>query len=203
MTGAVDRVISGGSVGPWLSNLLDTAGWQIRNAEFVLLIGLIALAAFLVGAISSISVGITLAVLVILGVTAILMLLVSRRRDAFNDQLNTTLQMMAGALRTGYSLPQVFALVSQEAESPTKEEFGRVVTETRIGRDLVQAADDVAKRMKSPDFGWATGALEISRDVGGDLAEVLDNVAATVRTRPGCAVRSWRSAPKVAFRPSS
>lgn len=183
LTGAAERLLRRGRIGEWLSVLLDTAGWKLRNSEFVVLVGLLTITAFFAGALASPALGVTLAVLVLLTVTGLLLLLVNRRRDAFAEQLNGTFQMMAGGLRTGYSLPQVMVLLSNEQAPPTSEEFSRVVTETRLGRDLIDSIRDVARRMKSADFEWAAGAIDISRDVGGDLAEVLDNVAETIRTR--------------------
>jgi tight adherence protein B len=73
--------------------------------------------------------------------------------------------------------------VSQEADSPTAEEFARVVNETRVGRDLTDALDELAARMASDDFSWISQAIAIHREVGGNLAEVLDAVGGTIRER--------------------
>ena len=77
----------------------------------------------------------------------------------------------------------MISLIAQEADAPTSEEFSRIAVEMRLGRDLVEATSAVGERMANADFLWTTGAIDIARDVGGDLAEVLDNVGATVRTR--------------------
>ena len=66
--------------------------------------------------------------------------------------------------------------VSREAEEPTSVEFGRVINETRVGRPLGECLDDTAARMASQDFTWVAQAIAIHREVGGDLAEVLDTV---------------------------
>ncbi len=66
---------------------------------------------------------------------------------------------------------------------PTSEEFARIVNETRVGRDLNESLDDVARRMRSDDFNWIAQAIAINREVGGDLAEVLDQVGNTIRER--------------------
>jgi tight adherence protein B len=73
--------------------------------------------------------------------------------------------------------------VGQEAESPTAEEFRRLTIETRLGRDQVEALAGLADRVGGEDFRWVVQAVEIQRDVGGDLAEVLDTVASTIRDR--------------------
>ena len=70
-----------------------------------------------------------------------------------------------------------------EAESPTAEEFARVVNETRIGRDLNDSLERSAERMRSEDFNWVAQAIAIHREVGGDLAGVLDEVGHTIRER--------------------
>jgi len=113
----------------------------------------------------------------------ILGFLVGRRKRAFANQLDSTLQMMAASLRAGYSLLQSLQAMSSEADSPTKEEFSRVINETRIGRPLNESLIDVANRMGSEDFNWVSQAIAINREVGGNLADVLDGVARTIRDR--------------------
>ena len=78
---------------------------------------------------------------------------------------------------------QAFAGVAAESEEPTSEEFGRILNETRVGRDLGFSLDEAARRMKSEDFVWVTQAIAINREVGGNLAEVLDGVSGTIRER--------------------
>jgi tight adherence protein B len=73
--------------------------------------------------------------------------------------------------------------VAQETDAPTSEELVRVLNEVRVGRDLVVALDEVAERMGSEDFSWAAQAVAIHREVGGNLAEVLDRVGVTIRDR--------------------
>ena len=78
---------------------------------------------------------------------------------------------------------QSLASVARQAEKPTSEEFARVINETRVGRELSDSLDETAARMKSDDFVWVTQAIAINREVGGNLAEVLDGVAHTIRER--------------------
>jgi tight adherence protein B len=73
--------------------------------------------------------------------------------------------------------------VAKEGDAPASEEFRRVVVESRLGRDLVDSLKSMGKRLDSEDFQWVIPAIEINREVGGDLAEVLDTVATTVRDR--------------------
>ena len=99
-----------------------------------------------------------------------------RRQRAFADQLDDSLQLMAGSLRAGHSLLQALDSVAREAAAPTSVEFARVINETRVGRDVGEALDETAARMDSEDFTWVAQAIAINREVGGNLAEVLDSV---------------------------
>ena len=90
---------------------------------------------------------------------------------------------MASSLRAGHSILRAIDSVATEAASPTSEEFARIVNETRVGRDLGHALDEVAARMGSEDFTWVAQAITIQREVGGNLAEVLDAVGHTIRER--------------------
>ncbi len=107
----------------------------------------------------------------------------ARRSTAFAEQLPETLQLIAGSMRSGLSLLQSIDTVSLEAPSPTAEEFQRVLYENRLGRDMADSLAALSERMGSADFQWVVGAIDIHREVGGDLAEVLDRVADTVRGR--------------------
>jgi tight adherence protein B len=106
-----------------------------------------------------------------------------RRRAAFADQLDDSLQLLASSLRAGHSLLRALDALSHEAEEPTATEFARIVNETRVGRDLSDALDELATRMGSDDFTWVAQAIAIHREVGGNLAEVLDAVGNTIRER--------------------
>jgi tight adherence protein B len=106
-----------------------------------------------------------------------------RRRTRFAEQLPDTLALLASSLRVGKAVPQALELVASDAPEPTAAEFRRVMIEARIGRDLVDALSRVSERTDSEDFAWVARAVEINRELGGDLAEVLDNVAETIRDR--------------------
>lgn len=107
----------------------------------------------------------------------------SRRRRAFEDQLPDILQLIGGSLRAGYGLQQSIDLVVQQAGDPALTEFRRVQAETRLGLPLDQALDRLAERLGSQDFRWVASAIAIQREVGGNLSEVLDTLAATLRER--------------------
>ena len=170
--------------GRGLAGRLELAGIRTKASDVVVLTVAASLAA---GALVMLVVGpaIGLVVAVIIPVVGwfILGFLVGRRKRAFADQLDSTLQMMAASLRAGYSLLQSLQAMSSEADSPTKEEFSRVINETRIGRPLNESLIGVANRMGSEDFNWVSQAIAINREVGGNLADVLDGVARTIRDR--------------------
>jgi Flp pilus assembly protein TadB len=118
-----------------------------------------------------------------LGAKILLSLRASRRRAKFADQLDESLGLLAGGLRAGHSLLRAVDATARETESPTSEEFARIVNETRIGRDLGEALDNTAGRMRSEDFRWVAQAITINREAGGNLSEVLDQVGHTIRER--------------------
>jgi tight adherence protein B len=107
----------------------------------------------------------------------------SRRRKAFNAALPDTLQLMSGSLAAGLSLAQSIDTIVREGTEPVTSEFRRVLVETRLGVPLDAALDGVAERFESKDFEWVVMAINIQREVGGNLAELLDTVAATMRER--------------------
>jgi tight adherence protein B len=155
-----------------------------RLQDFVLLVGVAALVAAAAGLVlvgpgfaAVLAIAVPIVVRVGLGVMA------SRRRAAFADQLDDSLQLIASSLRAGHSMLQALASVAREGEQPTSVEFARIINETRVGRQLNDSLDETAARMQSADFTWVTQAIAINREAGGNLAEVLDGVANTIRER--------------------
>lgn len=163
---------------------LDAAGMPLSAGEFLGLVALVTVGGLGVGVLTgSLPLALTLVFAALALPRLVLAAAADRRRAAFADQLEGTLQLVAGSLRAGYGLAQAFSTVAQEAPRPTSDEFGRVVVETRVGRDQTAALRAVATRMRNQDFAWVTDAIDIQREVGGNLAEVLDAVAATIRDR--------------------
>ncbi|WP_187271793.1 type II secretion system F family protein [Aeromicrobium terrae] len=127
--------------------------------------------------------GLVLAVGAWIGFKLVLRTKVAKRRKAFASQLDPTLRIVASALRAGQSLPIAIASVAQDAEPPISDELKRISNEARVGRDLVEAMLESAQRMKSEDFRWFAEAVEVQRDTGGNLNDVIDTVAETIRDR--------------------
>ncbi|MEZ5407588.1 MAG: VWA domain-containing protein [Acidimicrobiales bacterium] len=180
----VDRLVSRHDSQRRLDARLDAAGIDLRPGELVL-VSLAATAATLVLAVAL--AGPVLAVLVMpippLVVMLVLNIRAGRRRSRFADQLTATLAIMANSLRAGQSLRQAIELVATEAPSPSAELFHRIHFEVRVGRDLTESMRDVARRMDSADMEWLAQAVDIHRELGGDLTEILNNLAATLRER--------------------
>jgi tight adherence protein B len=107
----------------------------------------------------------------------------SRRLKAFNSQLAGCLQLMAGSMQAGLSLAQALDTVVREGQEPLAGEFRRALVETRLGVPIETALESIGERMESADFSWTVMAIRIQREVGGNLAELLLNVAATLRER--------------------
>ena len=107
----------------------------------------------------------------------------ARERNRFENQLPDTLNLISTSLRAGYSLLQAVEAVGAEGSDPTGREFQRAITETRLGRSPVDSLKMVADRMESKDFDWAVLAINIQREVGGNLAEVLQTAAETMVER--------------------
>ncbi len=90
---------------------------------------------------------------------------------------------MSGSLAAGLSLAQSVDTIVKEGLDPISSEFKRVLVETRLGVDLEDALDGVAERLESKDLAWVVMAIRIQRPIGGNLAELLDTVASTMRER--------------------
>jgi tight adherence protein B len=107
----------------------------------------------------------------------------NRRLKAFNDQLGDTINLMVNGIRAGYSILQAMEAVSREMGPPIAEEFARVVQEVQFGITLEEAMDHMLRRVPSDDLDMMITAINVQREVGGNLAEVLDSISFTIRER--------------------
>jgi tight adherence protein B len=167
-----------------LNAKLEAAGLQLRPGEFVVFTGMAVAAAAAVGLLlagAPLAVGMGAAAFV--GSRILLRSRRERRRAAFRSQLSDSLQLLSGSLRAGHGTMQAIDALANEANEPTAEEFRRLLIEVRLGRDFDEALTALARRIALEDLDWVVQAIQIHRDVGGDLAEVLDAVAKTVRER--------------------
>ena len=107
----------------------------------------------------------------------------SSRLNAFNKQLPDTITLVANALRAGSSFLQAIELVVRESRPPVSTEFGRVIREVNLGLPFDTALENMVRRVKSDDFELMATAIAIQHQVGGNLAEILDSIAFTIRER--------------------
>jgi len=164
---------------------LDRAGIRVKPEEWVVLqvasvLVLAALVAVLFHSFFGVVIG---GLLGYFGIQSYVRFKTARRQRAFNNQLPDVLQLIAGSLRSGFSLNQSVAAVVREGTEPTASEFARALTEVRLGSTLEDALDRAAERMECSDLHWVVLAVRISREVGGNLAEVILNTVSTMRER--------------------
>jgi len=182
--GALDRFLASRNVRLYNREALENSGVRLSQAEFIVLV----IAGAIVGALVGLVIGVPVVsvLLVLLAPFAghvVLGFLAGKRRAKFDEQLGDTLQLLAGGLRAGHSILRAIDAAAAESQSPTSEEMRRVITETSLGRDLLASLTDTSERMKNEDFVWIAQAIQINREVGGNLAEVLDQVNETIRER--------------------
>jgi tight adherence protein B len=164
---------------------LEAAGVSVRSGEFVvgtavfaLLGGVLGLAIFGGPIFALIAAAVCGA-----GPRIVLGVALKRRAEKLREQLPDVLTILASSLRAGHSFMQALDTVAKEIAPPAAGEFQRVVAEVRLGRPTEEALEALAERVGSPDFKWAVLAVNIQREVGGNLAEILDTVADTLRER--------------------
>ncbi len=180
-----DRLVSRLDLSRHIEDLLDRADLPIKPVEFILIILTLVLglgaAGWFVGhnSASVLAAG-------ILGVLAPLIWVRLRRlhrQHAFVRQLPDALQAISGSLRAGFGFNQGMAAVASDLPPPISLEFARAIREVNLGLTIEEALQNMAHRMQSIDFDLAVAGILINRQVGGNLAELLDHVTATIRER--------------------
>lgn len=107
----------------------------------------------------------------------------TQRLNRFSDQLQDMLNLVVNGLRAGFSTVQAMEAVSKELPSPISEEFRRVVQEMQLGISMETALDNLFRRIPSEDLDLIIVAINVQREVGGNLAEILDTISYTIRER--------------------
>jgi tight adherence protein B len=180
------RLVGSRDLDARLGRRLEAAGVPLKPAEWIVVqaacaVGLGVLFLLLGG---GSGVAAILGVLIGVGVpVGYLVIREGRRSTAFLEQLPDTLQLIAGSISVGHSLPQAMDAVVREDTQPVSVEFNRALVETRLGMPVEDALEGISTRMDSQDFAWIVMAIRIHREVGGNLAEILTTVAATIRER--------------------
>jgi tight adherence protein B len=184
LTYFADRLVGGSSADRRLARRLEHAGWAIGSGEFltivvigVLLLGVLGFA--LASPLWALA-GVALAAY---APFAVLSNAAGRRLAAIQGQLADTLMVIASSMRAGHSFLQSLDSAAKEIDQPAAGEFGRVLREIRLGRDTDDALEALVERVGSQDLEWAVTAIGVQRKIGGNLAEVLETVANTIRER--------------------
>ncbi|CUR53957.1 Flp pilus assembly protein (modular protein) [metagenome] len=167
-----------------IANRLESAGSALKPSEWLLVHAAITFGSAIVGTL--LWGGLGMVVFLLLGALVPWLWLGRKRKKrlaAFNAGLADTLQLMSGSLSAGLSLAQSVDTIVREGSEPVTSEFKRVLVEARLGVTLEDALAGVSERMQSKDFSWVVMAIKIQREVGGNLAELLTTVAATLRER--------------------
>lgn len=183
--GVGERVTQAVGFTEQLDAKLERAGLRVKVGEFVGGTALVSLVATVTGLALFQSAVAALLLGAVAAATPPLLLSMSMKRRArkLQSQLPDILSVLASSLRSGHSFMQALDMVGKEIGRPGSEEFSRMVAEIRLGRPAEEAMHATAQRIGSEDFDWAVLAVNIQREVGGNLAEILDTVAETIRER--------------------
>jgi tight adherence protein B len=182
----LNRMIASRSNSNQLATQLARANVKLTVSEFVL----INIAAVLIGFLVALFLTSNNLILALIGAVVGFYMprfyvrrLQAKRLDAFNNQLGDTLVLLSNSLRTGYSLLQSMETVSKELPAPISTEFARVVREIGLGLTVQEAMAHLLERINSDDLDLVITAINIQHEVGGNLAEILDTIAHTIRER--------------------
>lgn len=173
---------------PFLRNterLLDHAGLKISPGRFLPMTVAISLACFIATILlrKNYILAIVVAVVVLIAPYIYLYYLKSQRVDKFTEQLPDTLTMIARSLRAGHSLSSAVELIGQEMPDPTAEFFKTAYEQQKLGLRVTDALANMTERIESLDLRFFITVVTVNSEVGGNLAEVLDKLAETIRER--------------------
>ena len=164
---------------------LKQAGIQTSGAEFTIIIFIAMLAAGLLAYMLTIDnlVALTIGVSLPMIICFLIQVRIRKRKNSFTEQLGDCLITIANALRAGYSFQQAMDVIAKEMESPIGQEFSRASTDIRMGMPVENALLQMDKRIGSTDFSLVITAVLIQREVGGNLAQILDTISDTIMER--------------------
>jgi tight adherence protein B len=167
-----------------IEHSIESAGMRWRPGEVIVASAGLALAGgLLLFSLGGLGWGLLGFVLGLVGPAGYIQHKATSRRRAFYEQLSDVLLLMSGALKAGYSLQQAVATVGEDAKPPASDEFRRTMAEVRLGASLDDALAALARRIGILDFEWSVLAIQIQREVGGNLAEILEIISETIRER--------------------
>jgi len=179
------RLVPLKGLGRRLENDLIRADILLKGEEFAAFVILVSVAAGLLGllVLGSVFHALLLAVLAAAAPVFYLRMAKARRLVTFNHQLCDALAMIANTLRAGFSFLQALEMVRKELPDPISKEFGRALQDLNLGVSVEDALQSMVERVKSDDLDLMVTAVIIQRQIGGNLAEILDKIAETIRER--------------------
>ena len=172
-------------LGKPIENELSTADLPLRGEEFITLVLFCGITGGLFIFTLTLNLAFGLLISVACGIFPFLFLRMAKQKrlTKFNGQITEALVIIANSLRSGFSFLQAMDMVRKELPAPLSKEFGRTFTEINLGTATEDALKNLSERVKSEDLDLVITAVLIQRQVGGNLAEVLDNIALTIRER--------------------
>ncbi|HEY9090029.1 MAG TPA: type II secretion system F family protein [Anaerolineaceae bacterium] len=186
LTDWLNRRVENTAQGSKISRNLARADLKLKPGEYI---ALMLIAAFGVGFVAWFIGGKTVLVALIGAVIGMFLpniyvkRLQGKRLIKFNEQLGDMLNLMVNGVRAGYSTMQAMEAVSKELPAPISDEFRRVVQEMQLGVSMERALENLLRRIPSDDLDLVITAINVQREVGGNLAEILDTISFTIRER--------------------
>jgi tight adherence protein B len=184
IAGMVDRAVGRQTFAQRLARDLARADLKITVGEYLVAVAVLVCLGILMGMVLR---NVVIGLVLVLAAIIVPRLIVSQRRATrlrdFNSQLADTITLLANSMRSGYSLLQAMELVSREARPPMSTEFERVVREVGLGLSPDEALGNLVRRIQSDDLELMVTAINVQREVGGNLAEILDTISSTIRDR--------------------
>lgn len=186
MADRLDEALSGRGFFEPIRKRIAMADVKLRVSEYIVLQ---LVSAFVVAGAARFIFGLNIVLVILLFLVGLrlpriyLGVAANRRLNAFEGQLSDTLNLWVNALRSGYSILQGMEAIATELPPPVSREFERVVQEVRLGLSLDRALANMLRRMPSEDLDLIITAVNIQREVGGNLAEILDIISYTIRER--------------------
>ncbi|HEY4720992.1 MAG TPA: type II secretion system F family protein [Anaerolineae bacterium] len=182
---SLNRALAGRKAAENLATQLARADLKLTPGEFIAVQVMVALVMGVAGQVlgGTIVLAILMAVIGWFAPRWFLSFRQGKRLNTFNDQLSDALNLMVNGLRSGYSVMQAMESVAKEMPTPIAAEFARVVQEVQLGVTFEQSLINMLRRIKSDDLDLLVTAINVQREVGGNLAEILDVISHTIRER--------------------
>ena len=164
---------------------MQQAAWPLLGSEFQVIMLLVGFLAGIVLGLLTLKLSMLFFGFIggVLGCMVALSITIQRRKAAFMNQLGDMLSMVANALRAGFSFMQALEHTATEMSDPVRLEVSKVARDVNVGMPLEEALNNMTKRVQSPDFNLVVSAVLIQRQVGGNLAQILDVISETINER--------------------